>query len=120
MYSQIDGTVEEATRRRKTNGALDIINKRRKQRAGLVAFLLRARGTRRRTFQYLFGNRLTNPSRLGILTCGSVFASMTSLSPMMPLSRRMCAVTAYTSSSVSDFGAVQGIALRVKSNTMVA
>jgi hypothetical protein len=36
--SQIDGTVEEATRRRKTNGALDIINKRRKQRAGLVAF----------------------------------------------------------------------------------
>ena len=29
---------EEATRRRKTNGVLDIINKRRKQRAGLVAF----------------------------------------------------------------------------------
>jgi hypothetical protein len=44
--------------------------------------------------QCLPGNSGMNPSRLGIFTCGSVLASITSLSPMMPLSRRMYAVTA--------------------------
>jgi hypothetical protein len=36
----------------------------------------------------------TKPSRFGIFTCGSVWASMTSVSPMMPFRWRRYAVTA--------------------------
>ncbi len=48
----------------------------------------------------------------GIFTFGSVCAFISSPSPMMPLRLSRYAVTAYTSSSVSDCGWAYGIARR--------
>jgi hypothetical protein len=51
-------------------------------------------------------------SRLGIFTCGNVCAFIVSWGPMIPFKCSRYAVTAYTSSCVSDCEWVYGIARR--------
>src|SRR5438105_7784020 len=58
------------------------------------------------------GHQRTNPSRFGILTCGKDLASSTASSGTILSIDRMYAVTAYTSSLVSDCGDCRGIARR--------
>ena len=50
------------------------------------------------------------PPLFGIFTCGSVCAFITASCEMIPFSCSTYALTAYTSLSVSDFGAFVGIA----------
>ena len=75
--------------------------------AGFRSARLVPRGQRGRV-----GHQRTNPSRFGILTAGRVLASITVSLGSTPSIDRIYAVSAYTSSLVSDCGAVIGIARR--------